>query len=132
MLIRRYRAEDAAALREMHGTQGYAYELPDVEHPLFVSKLVLEDDSGRAVMAVLARLTCELYLLADSKAGTPRERLNGFLALHGMAEHDLARKGLEDGTCWVPPKIEKSFGRRLARLGWAKDPWAAYSRRIAP
>lgn len=130
MLLRRYRTEDAAALREMHSKQGFAYELPDVEHPLFVSKLVLEDDTGRPVMAVLARLTCELYLLADPHAGTPRERLNGFLALHGMAEHDLARKGLEDGTCWVPPKIAKAFGRRLARLGWLRDPWPSYSRRI--
>ena len=130
MLIRRYRPEDEPALRKMHQQQGFAYEFPEINDPIFLTKLVLEDGQGRPVMAVLARLTCELYLLAEPDVGAPRERLAAFLALHGMAEHDLGRRGLEDGTCWVPPKIEKSFGRRLARLGWVRDPWASYSRKI--
>jgi len=130
MRIRQYRPEDEPALREMHARQGFAYEWPDINDPIFLTKLVLEDDQGRPVMAVLARLTCELYLLADPQGGTPRERYVAFLALHGMAEHELGKRGLEDGTCWVPPKIEKAFGRRLARLGWVRDPWPSYSRRI--
>lgn len=131
MRIRRYRSEDEPSLRKMHAQQGFAYELPDINDPIFLTKLVLEDDEGRPVMAVLARLSCELYLLAEPGAGTPRERLAAFLALHGSAERELGRRGLEDGTCWVPPQIEKAFGRRLARLGWVRDPWPSYSRKIA-
>lgn len=114
----------------MHARQGFAYDWPEINDPIFLTKLVLEDDHGRLVMAVLARLTCELYLLADTRAGTPRQRLAGLLALHGLAEEELGRRGLVDGTCWVPPRIEKAFGRRLARLGWVRDPWPSYSRKI--
>jgi hypothetical protein len=131
MRIRHYRTEDEPALRKMHAQQGFAYELPDINDPIFLTKLVLEDNEGRAVMAVLARLTCELYLLADPQGGTPRERYAALLALHDKAERELGLRGLADGTCWIPPQIEKSFGRRLARLGWVRDPWPSYSRKIA-
>ena len=65
MKIREYTGADFAALRRMHASQGFDYAFPDLRDPLFVSKLVLEDENGRAVMASLARLTCEMYLLVD-------------------------------------------------------------------
>jgi hypothetical protein len=42
--IREYEMSDLAALRRMHAAQGFGYPLPDLESPLFLSKLVLEDD----------------------------------------------------------------------------------------
>jgi hypothetical protein len=65
MLIRRYSESDLDALRAMHASQGFGYPFPDIADPIFVSKLVLEDQSGRPMMASLARLTCEMYLLVD-------------------------------------------------------------------
>ena len=65
MLIREYTPADLDALRRMHSSQGFDYAFPDIADPIFVSKLVVEDDGGRAVMASLARLTCEMYLLVD-------------------------------------------------------------------
>jgi hypothetical protein len=65
MLIREYTPADLDALRRMHARQGFDYAFPDLADPIFVSKLVLEDDHGRPVMASLARLTCEMYLLVD-------------------------------------------------------------------
>ena len=65
MLIREYTPADLDALRRMHAQQGFDYAFPDLADPIFVSKLVVEDDDGRAVMASLARLTCEMYLLVD-------------------------------------------------------------------
>ncbi len=65
MLIREYTPADLDALRRMHSSQGFDYGFPDLADPIFVSKLVVEDDGGRAVMASLARLTCEMYLLVD-------------------------------------------------------------------
>src|ERR1700722_12455990 len=73
MLIREYKESDLAALRRMHARQGFDYAFPDLADPIFVSKLVVEDDAGRAVMASLARITCEMYLLADPGAGNPLE-----------------------------------------------------------
>ena len=74
MLIREYTESDLATLREMHARQGFDYAFPDLADPIFVSKLIVADESGRAVMASFARLTCELYLLVDPGAGKPRER----------------------------------------------------------
>jgi hypothetical protein len=65
MRIREYTPADLDALRRMHARQGFDYAFPDLADPIFVSKLVVEDDDGRAVMASLARLTCEMYLLVD-------------------------------------------------------------------
>jgi hypothetical protein len=161
MQIREYTPNDFDALRRMHAAQGFGYPFPDLDSPLFVSKLILEDDSAaapaesreaesrevphpnsppgrgatsasdhRVVMAVLLRLTAETYLLHDPAAGTPRQRWQRFLALHEAAQRSAAARGLDDVQAFLPPRIARSFGRRLARLGWSHDPWPCFSRRI--
>jgi hypothetical protein len=131
MLVRAYTESDLDALRAMHARQGFDYAFPNLADPIFVSKLVVEDDAGRAVMASLARLTCEMYLLADPEAGNPRERYARLLALHRAGEQDLLARGLDDAHAWLPPPIAKRFGRRLAALGWLRDDaWTPYCRRL--
>ena len=144
----------------MHAAQGFGYPLPDLDSPLFVSKLVLEDDaedefarctetpgSTRAragtdtgtgsrtekpkiAMAVLLRLTAEAYLLHDPAAGTPRSRWQNFLALHDAVRSDAASRGLDDVQAFLPPRVARAFGRRLSRLGWTRDPWDCFSQRV--
>jgi len=65
LLIREYTPADLDALRRLHASQGFDYPFPDLSDPIFISKLIVEDDDGRPVMASLARLTCEMYLLVD-------------------------------------------------------------------
>ena len=186
MRIREYTSGDLDALRHLHAAQGFAYPLPDLDSPLFVTRLVLEDDSEgedrrgngrhsttnchserseeslcpsgeqnreilrcarndhkeqgssssrgrsapRIVMAALLRLTAETYLLHDPRAGTPRQRWQRLLALHEAARRDAAARGLDDVQAFLPPPIARSFGRRLARLGWTPDPWPCFSRRV--
>jgi hypothetical protein len=129
--IREYTEADLDALRAMHAQQGFDYAFPELRDPIFVSKLVLEDDDARPVMASLARLTCEAYLLADPAAGTPRERYARLLALECAATRDARARGLEDAHAWLPPPIARRFGRRLAGLGWTRDDgWTPYSKRL--
>jgi hypothetical protein len=45
MLVREYTPGDLEALRTLHAAQGFDYAFPDLADPLFVSKLVLEDDA---------------------------------------------------------------------------------------
>ena len=45
MLIREYRESDLDALRSIHAAQGFDYPLPDLSNPLFVTKLVLAENS---------------------------------------------------------------------------------------
>ena len=131
MLVREYTHADLDALRRMHAQQGFDYAFPDLADPLFVSKLVVEDGAGRAVMASLARLTCEMYLLVAPGEGNPRERYARLLALHSVGERDLVARGLHDAHAWLPPPIAKKFGRRLAALGWVRDDaWTPYCRRL--
>jgi hypothetical protein len=136
VLIREYKPADLDALRRMHARQGFDYAFPDLSDPIFVSKLVVEDDDGRAVMASLARLTCEMYLLVDRddgglRAGNSRERYARLLALHAAGERDLVARGLDDAHAWLPPPIGRRFGRRLEALGWVRDDaWTPYCRRL--
>jgi len=131
VLIREYTPADLDALRRMHARQGFDYAFPDLADPIFVSKLIVEDDGGRAVMASLARLTCEMYLLADPGAGNSRERYTRLLALHAAGERDLVARGLDDAHAWLPPPIARRFGRRLEALGWVRDDaWTPYCRRL--
>lgn len=139
MLIREYTKSDLDALVAMHHAQGFDYPFPDINDPVFVSKLVVEGGyvSGegnrgpKIVMASLARLTCEMYLLADPHVGTPRERYERLLALHRAGAADLRARGLDDAHAWLPPPIAKRFGHRLESLGWIRDDaWTPYCRRL--
>ncbi len=130
MRIRDYTPADESALRKIHAAQGFDYPFPDLSNQLFLTRLVLEDDAGRPLMAALGRVTCEVYLLAQPSAGTPQERWQRLLALHEAMRQTLRAQGFEDATCWIPPRIERAFGRRLRRLGWVRDAWAAFTRRV--
>ena len=127
--VREYQPGDWQALRAMHQAQGFDYAFPELSDPIFLSKLVVEAN-GRVVMASLLRLTAEVYLLHDPRAGTPRERWQWLLALHRAAEQDAYDRGLADAHCWLPPKIARSFGRRLFRLGWQEQLWSSFSKKL--
>jgi hypothetical protein len=130
MHVRAYNQADLDALRRMHARQGFDYAFPNIADPIFVSKLVVED-AGRAVMASLARLTCEMYLLADPGEGKPRERYAWLAELERAGERDLLARGLDDAHAWLPPPIAKRFGRRLETFGWVRDDaWTPYCRRF--
>ena len=130
MLIRAYTDADLDALRAMHAAQGFGYAFPDLADPRFVLRAVLEKD-GRPRMAALLRLTAEAYLLADPAEGTPRQRWQWLLALHEATRQAAAARGLGDVQAFLPPQVARAFGRRLATLGWRRDPWACYTRVIS-
>ncbi|MFY9752835.1 MAG: hypothetical protein WAJ92_09355 [Candidatus Acidiferrales bacterium] len=131
MRIRPYQEADLDALREIHARQGFDYNFPDLSEPIFVSKIVLQDESGCIAMASLARLTCEIYLLADPAAGTPLQRYEQLLALQGAGQQDLLTRGLEDAHAWLPPSISERFGRRLETFGWVRDDlWTPYCKHL--
>jgi hypothetical protein len=142
MRIREYSEGDLEALRAIHAAQGFDYRLPDLNNPLFVTKLVLTEENGAPggatpaqpetiLGAALLRLTAEAYLLLDPRAGTPRERWHWLMALHAATEHDAWRRGLEDVHAWLPPPITKKFGKRMERLGWVRDDdWTPFCKKL--
>ncbi len=126
MRIREFADADLVALQRMHAAQDFDYPFPEIAGPIFLVKLVLEDEASNLVMASLLRLTSEAYLLHDPQAGTPRQRWERFLMLHEATRRDALRWGLRDVHCWVPPQVAKSFGRRLLRLGWERPLWVDF------
>ena len=122
---------DVDELKRIHAASGFSYAFPNLSDPLFVSKLVLEDENGAVQMAAMARLTCEVYLLVNRDAPDARKRWSDLLALHAAGAADLTAKGLEDAHAWLPPAIARRFGRRLETLGWVRDDaWTPYCRRL--
>ena len=131
MRIRGYAPSDIDALFAMYKKQRFDYRFPDLCNPLFVSKLVVEDEDHTVVMAALARLTCEMYLLVDPGAGDPVSRYSNLRALQFAGEQDLYSRGLDDAHAWLPPRIAGRFGRRLEDMGWVRDDlWIPYCRRF--
>jgi hypothetical protein len=153
MLVREYRESDLAALRAIHEAQGFAYPLPNLNNPLFVTKLILSEDASsqiadgnanegvvaqssakqqKIIGAAFLRLTSEAYLLLDPQAGTPRQRWQWLLQLHAATERDAWQRGLEDVHAWLPPQIASKFGKRITQLGWRRDDaWTPYCKRLA-
>lgn len=129
MIVREYTDADCDALRAMHAAQGFAYELPAPSDPLFLVRAVLEDE-GRPRMAALLRLTAEAYLLADPRDGKPQQRWQWLLALHDATRAAASARGLDDTQAFLPPRVARAFGRRLAQLGWRRDPWACYTKQL--
>ena len=150
MQVREYLKSDLAALRAIHASQGFEYPLPDLNNPLFVTKLILsapgemqtgeknscaktEPPQEKIIGAALLRLTAEAYLLLDSNAGTPCQRWQWLLQLHAAAERDAWHRGLEDVHAWLPPPIASTFGKRITQLGWNRDDaWTPYCKRLTP
>jgi hypothetical protein len=145
MQVREYRELDLAALRAIHANQGFDYPLPDLNNPLFVTKLILSEaqegtetagansaPQEKIIGAALLRLTAEAYLLLDPNAGTPRQRWQWLLKLHAATERDAWQRGLEDVHAWLPPPIAHKFGKRITQLGWNRDDtWTPYCKRLA-
>jgi hypothetical protein len=129
MIVREYDNDDCDALRAMHAAQGFAYELPNLDDPLFLVRAVVEDER-RPRMAAFLRLTAEAYLLADPHDGSPRQRWQWLLALHDATRQAAAQRGLDDTQAFLPPRVARAFGRRLTRLGWRRDPWTCYTRQL--
>jgi hypothetical protein len=129
MQVRAYTGADFEAVCAMHAAQGFGYAFPDLGDPLFLVRSVVEDD-GRPRMAAFVRLTAEAYLLADPREGSPRQRWSWLLALHEAVQHEVAARGLADVQAFLPPRVARAFGRRLAALGWRRDPWTCYTRQL--
>ena len=117
MLIREYTPADLDALRRMHASQNFDYAFPNLDDPIFISKLILEDDSGRPVMAALARLTCEMYLLIDRTADAApnachSERSPALFSSRGVC---AARDAVEESLLDVSPEDART-AREIPRV----------------
>jgi hypothetical protein len=134
--IRFYKPKDLERLKEIHRKQGFGYDFPQLEpgtgedrkpvHDTYVSKIILADENDRPMGAMIGRKTTEVFLILDPECGSPAERWKHIQALYGASTLDGWRLGFTDAHCWIPPEIERGYGRRLRTLGFNKQAWASY------
>ena len=85
---------------------------------------MVEDGAGNLIAACAAERIVQLYLFRG-EAG-PAETLGAIRMLHGALAEELRQKGYREANCFLPPQVEKSFGRRLTRMfGWVRN-WASF------
>lgn len=127
MTIRAYRASDEPILRAIHEAQGHDYPFPDLSHSQFVGIMVAADANDVPVQAIAARKTLEIFMLGDPKWRTPAWRLRVFSELQEVLHRAMFSQGFTDAHAFLPPKIARSFGKRLQRdFGWIPSKWQSF------
>jgi len=125
MIIREYAESDLACIKRLHERSKLKYSFPDMDD--FFSRRVVE--SGDSVgMVSLLKLTAEAYLICDPEWRTPAWRMEALRQIQDVANDDAKQRGVVEAVAFVPPGIEKTFRRRLERMGWSrnKPSWKSY------
>jgi len=138
-MIRDYEPTDMPDLIAIHHANGLpANCFPELEiqdgdkkvpNPLYAVKRTVIQQGTIAMCGVL-KITSEVYLLLDHKVGDPEQRWQWLQELSEDLKQRGYAKGLEDLTLWVPPEVEKSFGKRLQDLGYQPSPWKSYTLKL--
>jgi hypothetical protein len=125
VIIRQYKDEDLDSIEALHEKSGLKYSLPDME--TFFSRRVV-DDAGKIGMVSLLKLTAEAYLICDPEWRNPAWRMNALQSIHAVCNEDARQEGVIEAVAFIPPAIEKTFRRRLERMGWNrnKPSWHSY------
>ena len=133
----------AAAIPEMiriHEQSGLPVDcLPDLYinvqpekvemNALFVVNAVKEVDGKIAMMSFL-KVRSEIYVLVDHNVGTPEERWEWLKEINAHMAEEARKKGLDQVTAFLPPELDKAFGKRLEEMGYVKGLWQSYSLNI--
>lgn len=128
--VRELEPRDIPRIKELHALSGFDYELPDLLSNEFERVTVVVDENDVPQMWIAARRSIELFLGLDPQWRNPRWRLDALMLGHEDMRAELEWRGWKDVVAFLPPEVEKSFGRRLERLFyWAKGRWQHYSRR---
>lgn len=128
MRIRPLRGSDIPILERMHADSGFAYTMPDQR--LIEAAFVVADENDEPVQVAIAERTVQLYLLGKS-GGHPMAKMRGIQQLHEALREKLKPLGYKFADAWLPPQIERSFGKRLIRsFGWLRNTWISYSVKI--
>jgi len=122
MIVRDWLPEDMPTLARFHGETVPGYNLPPEFGPLYCVQKTVLDDLGNVVALAAVKLTSEGFLWIDPKASRIT-RTKALVMLNETCKEEAKKMGLEDCSVWPPPKIQRTFGKILRKLGWRRSPW---------
>jgi hypothetical protein len=127
MTIRPYKESDLPHLKQIHSDAGYDFPFPDFSSPFLGHVQVLVDTEDIPLMAVCSKLVPEITLLC-APHGTmhPLTKLKGIGLIHESMREVLTADGHDEAFAFVPPEIEKNYGRHLVRKFNWEQTWAAF------
>lgn len=121
MNLRKVASSDEPKLREFHKRNGFEHPFPKLEGPHVIGAYTICDDADGVIGTIVATQTVELTLLLDPDRH-PALKLAAIRKLHSLLTI-LTEQGYHEANAFIPPEIARSYGRRLASLGWLKS-WA--------
>jgi len=122
MRVRPIKPEDRPTLERWAHESGFPYIEPS-------EAWVVADEDDAPVMACAPQQIVELYLWVD-RVQHPATRLHALRLLHDAMIPDLKARGIGEVNAFLPPQIDRKFGRRLMRtFGWVRN-WASFARKL--
>jgi hypothetical protein len=114
---RKMTAADLNRVKAMFAAKGADFQFPNFGNNIMAKRVV---ESGSLIVAgAAARVTTEIYLFTDPSWESPRWRLEAIKFLQREMCAELKEKGITEGVAWIPPAMERAFGKRLVDdLGW--------------
>lgn len=127
MTTRCLRDTDIPILRKMYDSSGLRYEFPDLRGPLMEQVVVVVDEMDEPLAAGATERILQTYVFLDMSMH-PAAKLRAIKKLHEVFAPLLRAKGYRETNCFVPPEMEKNFGRRLIRtFQWVRN-WPSFAR----
>lgn len=128
MRVREFHESDRPILEEYAKVSGFPY--PDPESPLIEVALVVVDSDDKPLIGFAAEQILQAYLWMNPEL-SPIVAKDALVLLHREAANILRQNCYHrELNAFLPPAVEKAFGRRLERtFGWVRN-WACWSIRF--
>lgn len=129
MIIREYQDSDLNHIKDLHKRSGFKYPFPDMAD--FFSRRIVGSGDEVGMISML-KLTAEAYLICDPEWRTPAWRMEALRQVQSLANSDAKAKGVVEAVAFIPPSVEKTFRRRLGKMGWHrnKPSWHSYWKEV--
>lgn len=124
---RQWNQEDLQSIASFHNQMAPGYTFPREFGPLFFVNQLVEDVNGQIVAAAAVKLVGEGFLWVNPSVSR-LDRTRAIALLNKTCAETAKTAGLEEVSCWVPPKIAACFERLMAKLGWKQAVWPNWGR----
>jgi hypothetical protein len=128
VILRPLEPDDQDTVECLHGESGFDFKFPSLDSPLIEAGCLILDAAGIPLAASVAKRAPEI-VLAMRKDAHATVKLQALVQIHNFMRIEMATRGYHEANCFLPPSIEKNYGRHLRRIfGWEKS-WQGYTLR---